>query len=166
MTYSYWSTAWLSRPPAVAMPVFQVASCVRAAVDTTDFDVRDALMDVAETQVAIPILLVKLWLPQQLKYFNFISFLVWCHIVISKFMQSQNFDVCKSGDYRLSWTSERIYKTWCTVVAHPRGGGGAAGLQPPETSQNRNLKNTDFVDMISKFYVIYPSAEIGWWLVH
>jgi hypothetical protein len=36
---------------------------------------------------------------------------------------------------------------------HPRlgGGGGAAGLQPPKTSENRYLKNTDFVDiMISK----------------
>jgi hypothetical protein len=33
--------------------------------------------------------------------------------------------------------------------AHPREGGGAARLQPP---QNQNLKKTDFVDVIiSKF---------------
>jgi len=29
-----------------------------------------------------------------------------------------------------------------------QGGGGAAGLQPRQTFQNRNLKNTDFVDMM------------------
>jgi hypothetical protein len=46
-----------------------------------------------------------------------------------------------------------------------QGGGGCRDVTP----QNQNLKNTDFVDMISKFlrdlnfYVIYPSVEISHW---
>jgi hypothetical protein len=41
-------------------------------------------------------------------------------------------------------------------------GEGCAGLQPPQTQQNRNLKSTDFVGtMISDVYVISPSAEIS-----
>jgi hypothetical protein len=41
-----------------------------------------------------------------------------------------------------------------------RKGGGAAGLQPPPPS--RDLKATKFADkMISRVYVIYPSAELS-----
>jgi hypothetical protein len=43
-------------------------------------------------------------------------------------------------------------------------GGAAVGLQPPPVPQNRDSKNTDFVDiMISTFYVIYTTAEISDW---
>ena len=41
---------------------------------------------------------------------------------------------------------------------------GAAGLQPPQTPQNRNVK-TQILYMLwyQKFYVIYSSAEINHW---
>ena len=47
---------------------------------------------------------------------------------------------------------------------------GAAGLQPPQTPQNRNVK-TQILYMLwyQKFYVFIPqpksATEIGWWLV-
>jgi hypothetical protein len=38
--------------------------------------------------------------------------------------------------------------------------GGAAGLQHPQTPQNRNLKNTDFVDIvISKVLRDFPFSR-------
>jgi hypothetical protein len=40
--------------------------------------------------------------------------------------------------------------------AHPRGAAG--GLQPPQTPQNRNLKDTDFVD-ISEFLSDLPFSR-------
>jgi hypothetical protein len=43
------------------------------------------------------------------------------------------------------------------------GGGRAAGCSLPNP-QNRNLKNSDFIDiMIQTFYVISSSAEISHW---
>jgi hypothetical protein len=42
--------------------------------------------------------------------------------------------------------------------AHPRG--EAAGMQPPQTPQNRHLKNTDFVDvMISNVLCDFPFSR-------
>jgi hypothetical protein len=44
--------------------------------------------------------------------------------------------------------------------AHPCGGGGAAGLQPPKTPKNQNLKSTNFVDiMISKVLRDFPFSR-------
>jgi hypothetical protein len=49
------------------------------------------------------------------------------------------------------------------IQGRTQGGGGGGG-RAPKPPQNRNLKkNTDFVDKISNFNVIYPSAEISHW---
>jgi hypothetical protein len=54
-----------------------------------------------------------------------------------------------------------------TRGVHKMGEGCRAAAPTPQTPQNRYLKNTHFVDIISqvfhKFYVIYPSAEISHW---
>jgi hypothetical protein len=46
----------------------------------------------------------------------------------------------------LVWKHARI-GLYLVSEAHPRGGYRAAA--PPQTTQNQNLKNTDFVDIIS-----------------
>jgi hypothetical protein len=43
----------------------------------------------------------------------------------------------------------------------PRGGGGGCQAAAPTKPQNQNFKNTDFVDMIPKFYVIYLQLMIS-----
>jgi hypothetical protein len=46
----------------------------------------------------------------------------------------------------------------------PKGVGAARQPPPHSNTLNRDWKNTDFLDiMLSKFYVIYPSAEIVDW---
>jgi hypothetical protein len=46
---------------------------------------------------------------------------------------------------------------------HSRGGGGSCLAGAPPNPTRPKFKNTDFVDIVSKFYVIYPSAEISHW---
>jgi hypothetical protein len=64
-----------------------------------------------------------------------------------------------------------MYSTGNVLYCREQGRteGGVPGCSPSQTPQNRNIKNADFVDIVmSKFYVIYPSAEIsnGNWLMN
>jgi hypothetical protein len=50
---------------------------------------------------------------------------------------------------------------WLCYISCNKGApkGGAAGLQPPQTPKNQNLKNTGFVDiMISKVLCDFPCS--------
>jgi hypothetical protein len=51
--------------------------------------------------------------------------------------------MCENGEWHIFPTSHKNIPPYVSL-AHPRGGGGAAGLQPLLTK--RNLKSTDFVD--------------------
>jgi hypothetical protein len=53
--------------------------------------------------------------------------------------------------------SESVYRLCCTG-AHT-GGGGYRAANPLQTHQNRNLKNTDFVDIISKLLRDLPFSR-------
>jgi hypothetical protein len=60
-----------------------------------------------------------------------------------------------------------VFRTWICKVGYvdkitgaPKGGGGVPGCKPPQTNQNRNLKNKDFVDiMISNVLRDFPFSR-------
>jgi hypothetical protein len=80
-------------------------------------------------------------------------------VVVEAIMAFQN--ITKTGKKFYSSRSSK-HASSCPSSKGATKGGGGVGLMGSSPHQNRNLKNTDSVDiMLPKFYMISPSAEIS-----